>query len=337
MGRDRGDVTDIALLPDPSTPLSRESAAQAFTDILDGAAPEAAIEAFLIALSERGETSIEIAEAARALRTRMIPVAAPDNAIDVCGTGGDGHHTLNVSTAVSLVVAAAGVPVAKHGNRAASSKSGAADTLEALGLNLDRAASRAEESLSELGIAFLFAQAHHPSLVRLGPIRRRIARRTIFNLMGPLANPARVRRQLIGIARPDYAPIYAEALSQLGAEAAAIISGEEGLDELSTERPSIAVSIGSASLPARIMPEDAGLPRHPLAAIRGGDPDHNAVALRKLLRGETGAYRDAVLLNAAAALVIAGEAADLREGAEEAAEVIDKGLANALLDCWIAF
>jgi anthranilate phosphoribosyltransferase len=335
--RDRGGVTAFSLLPDPATPLARESAAQAFADILDGQVPEPEIERFLVDLSIRGETSIEIAEAARAMRSRLVSITAPAGAIDVCGTGGDGHHTLNVSTAVSLVVAAAGVPVAKHGNRAASSKSGAADTLEALGLDLDRAGARAEESLHELGIAFLFAQAHHPSLARIGPLRRRIGRRTIFNLMGPLANPAHVTRQLIGIARPDYAPIYAEALEQLGAEAAAIVSGEEGLDELSTEGASIVANVGSASLPARITPEDAGLPRHPLSAIRGGGPEHNALALRRLLQGETGAYRDAVLLNAAAALVIAGEAADLREGAEEAAEVIDKGLANALLDCWIAF
>ncbi|MDQ0250681.1 anthranilate phosphoribosyltransferase [Sphingomonas kyeonggiensis] len=330
-------MTTFTLLPDPASPLARESAAQAFADILDGNVPEPEIERFLIDLSVRGETSIEIAEAARAMRARLIPVTAPEGAIDVCGTGGDGHHTLNVSTAVSLVVAAAGVPVAKHGNRAASSKSGAADTLEALGLDLDRAGARAEESLHELGIAFLFAQAHHPSMARIGPLRRRIGRRTIFNLMGPLANPAHVRRQLIGIARPDYAPIYAEALEQLGVEAAAIVSGEEGLDELSTEHASVVVSVGSSGLPSRITPEDAGLPRHPLSAIRGGGPEYNALALRRLLEGEPSPYRDAVLLNAAAALVIAGEAADLREGAEEAAEVIDKGLAKALLDCWIAF
>lgn len=330
-------MTSLSLLPDPSSPLARETAAQAFADILDGTAPEAEIEAFLIALSLRGETSIEIAEAARALRARLIPVTAPDGAIDVCGTGGDGHHTLNVSTAVSLVVAAAGVPVAKHGNRAASSKAGAADTLEALGLNLDRAAARAEESLNEIGIAFLFAQHHHPSLGRIAPIRRRIGRRTIFNLMGPLANPAHVRYQLIGIARPDYAPVYAEALEQLGVEAAAVVSGEDALDELSTEAASVVVNVGRARLPTRITPEDAGLPRHPLAAIRGGDPAYNALALRRLLQGETGAYRDAVLLNAAAALMVAGRADDLRDGVEEAAEMLDNGLANALLDCWIAF
>ncbi|MGN8000622.1 anthranilate phosphoribosyltransferase [Sphingomonas sp. 22176] len=330
-------MTSLSLLPDPSSPLARETAAQAFADILDGTAPEAEIEAFLIALSLRGETSIEIAEAARALRNRLIPITAPEGAIDVCGTGGDGHHTLNVSTAVSLVVAAAGVPVAKHGNRAASSKAGAADTLEALGLNLDRAAARAEESLNEIGIAFLFAQHHHPSLGRIAPIRRRIGRRTIFNLMGPLANPAHVRYQLIGIARPDYAPVYAEALEQLGVEAAAVVSGEDALDELSTEAASVVVNVGRARLPTRITPEDAGLPRHPLAAIRGGDPEYNALALRRLLQGEHGAYRDAVLLNAAAALMVAGRADDLRDGVEEAAEMLDNGLANALLDCWIAF
>lgn len=329
-------MTTFTLLPDPSTPLARESAAQAFADILDGAAQDDEVERFLVALSERGETSIEIAEAARAMRQRVIPVTAPANAIDVCGTGGDGQHTLNVSTAVALVVAASGVPVAKHGNRAASSKAGAADTLEALGLDLDRAAINAEAHLNEIGIAFLFATKYHPAMGRIAPIRKRIGRRTIFNLMGPLANPARVSRQLIGIARPDYAPIYAEALEQLGVAGAAIVAGEEGLDELSPEGASIAVSIGDVSLPRRITPEDAGLPRHPLTALRGGDARENAAALRRLLQGEQGAYRDAVLLNAAAALVVAGEAADLREGAEEAAETIDKGLANALLDCWIA-
>lgn len=328
-------MTTIALLPDPATPLSRESAAQAFADILDGRTGEAAIADFLIRLSDRGETSIEIAEAARALRERLIPINAPANAIDVCGTGGDGHHTLNVSTAVSLVVAACGVPVAKHGNRAASSKAGAADTLEALGLDMDRAGARAEETLAEIGICFLFAANHHPAMRRITPIRRQIGRRTIFNLMGPLANPARVSRQLIGIARPDYAPIYAEALAQLGGAAALVVSGEEGLDEVSGAGPTVVEAIGDAHLPRRIVPEDAGLPRHPLAAIRGGDPAYNAQALRRLLRGEPGAYRDAVLLNAAVALTLAGET--LPGGVARAAEAIDSGAADALLDRWIAW
>ncbi len=330
-------MTSFAPLPDPSSPLSRGSAAQAFADILDAKTSEEAIAEFLIALSDRGETSIEIAEAARALRDRLIPIDAPAGAIDVCGTGGDGHHTLNVSTAVSLVVAASGVPVAKHGNRAASSKAGAADTLEALGLDMDRAGAMAQATLNDLGICFLFAANHHPAMKRITPIRRRIGKRTIFNLMGPLANPARVSRQLIGIARPDYAQTYAEALGQLGTEAGLIVSGEEGLDEVSGAGPTVAVGVGQFSIPDRIAPEDAGLPRHPIAAIHGGDPAYNAAALRRLLQGETGAYRDAVLLNSAAALLVAGHVADLREGAEEAAETLDKGLANALLDCWIAY
>lgn len=318
-------------------PLSAEAAAQAFADILDARTTEQAIADFLIGLSQRGETSTEIAEAARALRARLIPIEAPTGAIDVCGTGGDGHHTLNVSTAVSLIVAAAGVPVAKHGNRAASSKAGAADTLEALGLDMARAGTLAEASLRDLGIAFLFAANHHPAMKRITPIRRKIGTRTIFNLMGPLANPARVTRQLIGIARPDYAPVYADALAQLGTEAALVVSGEEGLDELSGAGPSIIVSVGDIRLPSTVAPEDGGLARQPIAALRGGDPAYNAAALRRLLLGETGAYRDAVLLNAAAALMLAGRAASLTDGVEEAGEVLDNGLASALLDCWIAY
>jgi len=327
----------MTYLPDPSTPLAPEQAAQAFADILDARTSEQAIADFLIALTERGETATEIAEAAKALRERLIPINAPAGAIDVCGTGGDGHHTLNVSTAVSLVVAAAGVPVAKHGNRAASSKAGAADTLEALGLDMERAGATAEASLRDIGICFLFAANHHPAMKRITPIRRRIGKRTIFNLMGPLANPARVGRQLIGIARPDYAPVYAEALGRLGTEAALVVSGEEGLDELSGAGPSIVERVGAATLPARIIPEDAGLPRHPIAAIRGGDPAYNAAALRRLLAGERGAYRDAVCLNAAAALVLAERAPHLPEGAALAAEMLDSGAARALLDRWIAY
>jgi anthranilate phosphoribosyltransferase len=330
-------VTAFALLPDPSSPLSHESARQAFADILDAKTSEEAIAEFLIALSDRGETAIEIAEAARALRERLIPIDAPAGAIDVCGTGGDGHHTLNVSTAVSLVVAACGVPVAKHGNRAASSKAGAADTLEALGLDMESAGATAEASLRDIGICFLFAANHHPAMKRITPIRRRIGKRTIFNLMGPLANPARVTRQLIGIARPDYATVYADALTALGTEAGLIVSGEEGLDEVSGAGPTVAISVGQTSLPERIAPEDAGLPRHPIAAIHGGDPAYNAAALRRLLQGEAGAYRDAVLLNAATALVVAGHSDTLNEGVEDAAETLDNGLANALLDCWIAY
>ena len=326
-----------ALLPDPAAPLSPDAAAQAFADILDARTGEQAIADFLIALSERGETSVEIAEAARAMRERLIPVAAPAGAIDVCGTGGDGQHTLNVSTAVSLVVAACGVPVAKHGNRAASSKAGAADTLEALGLDMERAGAQAEATLRDLGIGFLFAANHHPAMKRITPIRRRIGRRTIFNLMGPLANPAHVTRQLIGIARPDYAPVYADALARLGSEAALVVAGEEGLDEISGAGPTRVVAIGAVAMAERIVPEDAGVARHPTLAIRGGDPAYNAAALRRLLRGERGAYRDAVVLNAAAALVLAQADAALRDAAARAAEALDSGAADRLLDRWIAY
>lgn len=325
--------------PAPSIPLTADEAKAAFSTMLDGGGTDEEIIAFLIALSDRGETAEEIAAAAQAMRERMIPVEAPANAIDVCGTGGDGHHTLNVSTAVSLLVAACGVPVAKHGNRAASSRAGAADTLEALGIDLAISPQDATRQLAELGICFLFAQNHHPALKRLGPIRKTIGRRTIFNLLGPLANPAHARRQLVGIARPAYVPIYAEAFHLLGTDHAMVVSGDEGLDELSTAGGNDAAEVTAIGTVAmrRIYPEDAGLPTHPIEAIRGGDPRHNADALRRLLAGEWSAYRDAVLLNAAAALIIAGEAQTLREGAAKAAEVIDHGHASALLNSWISW
>ncbi len=325
-------------LPDTGSPLARDEADAAFAALLDGTVGEEEIKAFLIGLSDRGETAIEIAAAATAMRERLIPIQAPAGAIDVCGTGGDGHHTLNISTAVAIVVAASGVPVAKHGNRAASSRAGATDTLEALGLDMGRAAATAERSLADIGICFLNAAAHHPAIVRIMPIRRAIGRRTIFNLMGPLANPARVGRQLVGIARPDYVPIYAEALAMLGTERSMIVSGDEGLDELSLAGVNHVADVGGHDVSFRsIDASDAGLPSHPLSAIRGGDAAHNAAALRRLLQGEEGAYRDAVLFNAAAALEIAGAVDSLTEGVEEAAEAIDKGLANTLLDCWIAY
>ncbi len=324
-------------LPDLHAPLDDAEAETVFGAILDGEMPDDRIIAFLVALSERGETASEITGAARAMRARMIPIDAPANAIDVCGTGGDGHHTLNVSTAVAIVVAACGVPVAKHGNRAASSKAGAADTLEALGLDLDRAAETAEATLKDIGICFLFAAKHHPAMGRMMPIRKAIGRRTIFNLMGPLANPARVSRQLVGIARPAYVPIYAEALLRLGTEHSLVVSGDEGLDELSLAGGNELAEIRDGQIAMhRIMAADAGLPSSPVSAIQGQEPAFNAAALRRLLQGEQGPYRDAVLFNAAGGLVIAGAAADWREGVEEAAEAIDKGLANALLDCWIA-
>ena len=313
------------------------SAADSFDAMLDGAMADDAIAAFLITLAERGETAEEIAAAATAMRARMVRVNAPANAIDVCGTGGDGSHSLNISTAVAIVIAACEIPVAKHGNRAASSKAGAADTLEALGLNLDRAAETAEATLADLGIAFLFAQAHHPALGRIAPIRKSLGRRTIFNLIGPLANPAGVKRQLIGVPRADLIETYTAALRLLGCERAMVVSGAEGLDEISISGPTHIATIGFDLSNDVITPEDAGLPRHPAEAIKGGDAAYNAAALRRLLMGESGAYRDAVLLNAGAALVVADHAATISEGVEEAAEAIDKGLAKALLGCWVGY
>lgn len=356
--------------------LSLHESEALFGRMLDGEMSDADIKATLIEMAERDETAEEIAGAIRAMRARMIRITAPKGAIDVCGTGGDGAHSLNVSTAVAIVVAACEVPVAKHGNRAASSKAGGADTLEALGLNLDRAAETAEQTLADLGIAFLFAQKYHPALGRIAPIRREIGRRTIFNLTGPAANPAGVRRQLIGVARPDFMPVYASALELLGYEDAMLVAGDEPLDELSISGPSSFVRIG-ASIPHvpkpfasievempvdraptpgvstslgtngsgrlnRITPEDAGLSRHPAEALRGGDAQYNATALRRLLSGaqETAqdrAYRAAVLFNAAAALMVAGHTQDWHSGVEEAAEAIDRGLAKALLECWVNF
>ena len=316
--------------------MTESEAEEVFGWILDGEASEEEIARFLLAMTERSETAEEIAGAARALRARLIPVAAPEGAVDCCGTGGDGHHTLNVSTAVSLVVAACGVPVAKHGNRAASSKSGAADTLEALGLDMEAAGRTAERTLAELGICFLFAKNHHPAMGRIQPIRQRLGRRTIFNLMGPLSNPAGVERQLIGIARPAYVPIYAEAKASLGTKRTFIVSGDEGLDELSLAGGNeLADVAGSEFTMRRIDAGDAGLDHAPIEAIRGGDAVHNAKALEALLGGTPGPYRDAVLLNAAATLIVAGRIGDWREGAAMAAEALDSGKARDLLARWI--
>ncbi len=307
-----------------------------FGRMLDGDMADDAIAATLVDLAERGESAAEIAGAVRAMRARMKRITAPADAIDVCGTGGDGQHSLNVSTAVALVVAACGVPVAKHGNRAASSQAGGADTLEALGLDLARASQLAEQTLPDLGIAFLFAQAHHPALARIAPIRKSLGRRTIFNLIGPLANPAGVQRQLVGVANPMLIALYRDAMQLLDTEAALVVSGAEGLDELSIAGTSYMAAIGIDGIGAEITPDAVGLMPHPLAALRGGDAAYNAEALRRLLLGEPGAYRDAVLLNSAAALLVAGQVDDWLEGVEEAAEAIDKGLAKALLDCWIS-
>jgi len=326
-------------LPDSRAALDGDTAARAFADLLDGAATDADAARFLTDMAERDETSLEIAACAQAMRDRMIAVAAPPGAIDVCGTGGDGSHSLNVSTAVAIVVAACGVPVAKHGNRAASSQAGAADTLEALGLDLSRASDAAEDTLARLGIAFLFAQVHHPALAKLAAVRRAIGRRTILNLTGPAANPARVKRQLIGVARPGFLGVFAGAIALLGTEATLLVAGDEPLDELSIDGPSTLLWVGRPlieQVATRVNPDDAGLPHHPLSALRGGSAAFNAAALTRLLAGEPGAYRDAVLFNAAAALQVAEVAADWPGGVAQAAAAIDSGAAARLLAAWIA-
>lgn len=317
--------------------MDEAEAERVFGWILDGEASDEEIARFLLAMTERSETAEEIAGAARALRSRLIPVAGPDNAIDVCGTGGDGHSTLNVSTAVGLVVAACGVPVARHGNRAISSKAGVADTLEVLGLDMDAAGRTAEKTLAEIGICFLFAPNHHPAMGRIQPIRKKLGRRTIFNLMGPLCNPVGVKRQLIGIARPAYVPIYAEARARLGTERTFIVSGDESLDELSIAGGNELADVTDGEFAMRRVDASmAGLPTAPLDAIRGGDPAHNAEALRQLLDGDPSAYRDAVIFNAAAALIVADAADGWEAGAAMAAEAIDSGKAAQLLRDWIA-
>lgn len=316
--------------------MSETEAEEVFGWILDGDATDEEIARFLLAMTDRSETADEIAGAARALRARYIPVAGPDDAIDVCGTGGDGHLTLNVSTATGLVVAACGVPVARHGNRAISSLSGVADTLEVLGLDMAAAGRTAEKTLNEIGICFLFAPNHHPAMVRIQPIRKALGRRTIFNLMGPLSNPVGVKRQLIGIARPGYVPIYGDAAARLGTTRTLIVSGDEGLDELSLAGGNeMADVVGHEFEMRRVDATMAGLDHAPLEAIRGGDPAHNARALAALLDGETGAYRDTVLFNSAAAVIVAGRTQDWREGAAMAAEALDAGAAKRLLERWI--
>ncbi len=317
--------------------MTSDDAEQLFGAMLDGTIADDAIAATLIEIADRGERVEDIVGAVRAIRSRMRTITPPRGAMDVAGTGGDGQHSLNVSTSVAIVVAACSVPMAKCGNRAASSLAGTADTLEALGLDIARTTANAEASLADLGIAFVFVQQQIPALARIAPIRRAVGRRTIFNLIGPLVNFCGVDRQLIGVPLPDLIPLYLGAAHELGMARTMIASGEEGLDEVSVGGPTRIGSIGIDPAFVSVSPADAGLPCHPIASLRGGDAHYNAAALRRLLLGETGAYRDAVLMNSAAALIVAGHVADWSEGVEEAAEAIDRGLANTLLDCWIAY
>jgi anthranilate phosphoribosyltransferase len=262
----------------------------------------------------------------------MLPVEAPAGAIDLCGTGGDGHGTLNISTAVSFVVAAAGVPVAKHGNRAASSKSGAADILEALGVKIGLAPDAASNVLAKTGIVFLFAQTHHPSMRHVGPVRAQIKRRTIFNLLGPLASPARVTHQLTGVFAPEWLNPYAEAMKNLGSIRALVVHGRDGMDEVTSTGVTDAAALAEGIIARlELTPEMAGLPRASLADLKGGDAADNAAHLTALLEGQAGPYRDIVVLNAAAALVVADRAQNIMSAKNIAASALQSGAARAKL------
>ncbi|OYU99125.1 MAG: anthranilate phosphoribosyltransferase [Verrucomicrobiales bacterium VVV1] len=325
----------MTALPDPSRPLAADAAATAFAAILDGQVADDALAAFLVALAERGETVDEIVAAATVLRQRQNPGPQAPDAIDVCGTGGDGKHSLNISTAVSLVVAACGVKVAKHGNRAASSSSGAADVLAALGvpeLPLDRLG----PCLDTVGITFLHAARHHPAMARVAPVRRALGRRTIFNLLGPLANPAGVRRQLVGVFAPGWTRPMAEALQALGSTRAMVVHGD-GYDELTVTGISHYALAAETISEGELTPERLGLSRHDAAALAGGDAAYNAARLRALLAGETGAYHDIVVLNAAAALTVADPALSLAAAATSARAALAEGAAADTLARWSAF
>ncbi len=310
-------------------PLSREAAEAAFTAIMDGDATPAQIGGFLMVLRTRGETVPEYAAAAAVMRARCVPVRAPEGAIDIVGTGGDGKGTLNISTATAFVVAGAGVVVAKHGNRNLSSKSGAADALTELGVNVMVGPEVVERALAEVGIGFMMAPMHHPAVRHVMPARQELGTRTIFNILGPLTNPAGVRRQLTGAYSRAVLRPMAETLATLGSERAWLVHGTDGTDEMTiTGETHVAGLRDGVVTDFSVHPEEAGLPVHPFSAIAGGTPAENAAALRQLLAGEASGYRDAVLLNAAAALVVADRAADLREGAALARESIASGAAR---------
>ena len=313
--------------------LSADEAHAFFAACLRGEPTPAQVAAAVTALRIRGETVEEIAAFATAMREAARTLDHPYDAIDTCGTGGDGQHTFNISTAAALVLAGAGLKVAKHGNRAMSSKSGSSDVLSVLGVNLQASAVQQRRSLDEAGIAFLFAPAYHGAMRHVGPVRAEIGFRTVFNLLGPLSNPAGAKRQVMGVYDPRLLEPLAEVLGRLGATRAWTVHGQ-GLDELTTTgETEVAEWKDGAVRRFTVTPEDAGLPRADLDALRGGDAEENAAALRALLDGTKGAYRDIVLLNAAAALIVADRAADLSEGAAQAAAVIDDGrAAKALSD-----
>jgi len=317
--------------------LSRDEAEAAFDIMMSGEATPSQIGGFLMALRVRGETVDEIAGAVATMRTKATPVEAPADAIDVVGTGGDAAGTYNISTTAAFVVAGAGVPVAKHGNRALSSKSGAADVLKELGVNIEIAPEAVTRCIREAGIGFMFAPAHHSAMKHVGPSRVELGTRTIFNLLGPLSNPAGVKRLLVGMFSPNWLEPAANVLKDLGAEAAWMVHGAGGVDEISVAGKSKVVALKDGRITSfEVSPSDVGISEAPLEAIKGGDASANARALRAVLGGETGPYRDTVLMNAGAAFVVAGKAAELADGVTLAAESIDRGDAMRRLDALVA-
>ena len=317
--------------------LSAEDARFAFSHIMEGEATPAQIAAFLMGMRVRGERVTEITAGATVLREKMLRVEAPKGAVDIVGTGGDGAGTYNISTAAALVTAGAGVAVAKHGNRKASSLSGTADALQELGVNLDVAPDVIARSIREAGIGFMFAQAHHPAMRHVGPVRVELGIKTIFNLIGPLSNPAGVTRQIVGVYSRELVRPFAEALRNLGSEKAWIVHGTVpgmgGIDELTTTGISFVAELDQGEIREfEVAPEDVDLPRADIADLKGGDPAHNAQAIRDLLAGAPGPYRNIVLLNAAGALIVAGKASSLEDGVALAAESIDGGAATKVLE-----
>ncbi|MCB1539390.1 MAG: anthranilate phosphoribosyltransferase [Rhodoblastus sp.] len=312
--------------------LSADEARAAFDDMLSGEVTPSQMGAFLMALRVRGETVEEITGAVTAMRAKMLRVNAPENAIDIVGTGGDGHGSYNVSTVSALIVAGCGVPVAKHGNRAASSRSGASDVLTALGVKIGISADAVAACIREAHVGFMMAQTHHAAMRHVGATRVELGTRTIFNILGPLSNPAGVKRQLLGVFSREWLVSMAETLRTLGSERVWLVHGSDGLDEITTTGVTHVVELKDGNIHAfDITPEDAGVQRATLADLKGGDPSHNAAALTAVLDGAHGPYRDIAILNSAAALIVAGKAANLKEGAALAAQSIDEGRARAAL------
>jgi anthranilate phosphoribosyltransferase len=314
------------------TSLTRQEAATAFDRMMSGEATPSQMGGLLMALRVRGETVDEITGAVTTMRAKMLGVKAPPDAVDVVGTGGDASGSFNISTCAAFIVAGAGVPVAKHGNRALSSKSGSADVLHALGVNIELTPEQVGRCISEAGIGFMFAPAHHPAMKNVGPTRVELGTRTIFNLLGPLSNPAGVKRQMVGTFSKHWVEPMAQVLKNLGAEAIWVVHGSDGLDEITTAGPTSVAALENGQIRTfEVTPEDAGLARSQPGALKGGDGEANARTLLDVLKGKKSAYRDVSLINAGAALIVAGKAKTLKDGVALAAKSVDSGEAEGRL------